>query len=114
MGQRRRGDAPAGHFVIQQGNARDVPSAGRLVCGAHAAARACQETLRFRRRNPERRRDLLQRHTMDLVHQQNFTLAWRDVADKFVVSGCERMIERLACSVRGLSPAAELALAAEP
>src|SRR5712671_1906022 len=57
----------------------------RLLCSAHAAARACQETLRFSRRNPECQRDLLQWHTMDLVHEQDFTLAPNEPADKLVV-----------------------------
>lgn len=57
---------------------------GRLVSGAHASARACQQTLRFIRRNPECQRDLLQWHTMDLVHEQDFTLARSEPADKLV------------------------------
>src|SRR5712664_509687 len=56
----------------------------RLLCSAHAAARACQETLRCG--IPSAQRDLLQWHTMDLVHEQDFTLARSEPADKLVVA----------------------------
>jgi hypothetical protein len=80
-------------------------SVRRVACRAHAAVGACQETLPFRQRNPECRRDLLRCYTVDLVHEQDFSLARSEhAAPPIGVEGGERIIEPFLCSARSLSP----------
>ena len=61
-------------------------SVRRLVRGAQAVACAREELLRFGQRDPDRRGDLRQRHTVDLVHEQNLTLARIEQADQLVIA----------------------------
>jgi hypothetical protein len=79
-------------------------SVRRVACRAHAAVGARQETLPFRQRNPECRRDLLQCYTVDLVHEQDFSLARsKHAAPPIGVEGGER-ISNPSCAVRAGCP----------
>ena len=58
----------------------------RLAIRAQAVACAREEPLRFGQRNPNRRRELRQCHTVDLAHEQDLTLARIEQADQLVIA----------------------------
>jgi hypothetical protein len=109
------GAAPPGAFgglaAVDPGFSREGSnplSASCCLQGARGGGRLPRDPP-FRQRNPECRRDLLQCYTVDLVHEQDFSLARSEhAAPPLGVEGGERLIEPFLCSARGLSPAAAL------
>lgn len=65
---------------------RRCASACRLALGAQAVPCACEEPLRFAQRNSNRRRDLRQCRTVDLMHEQDLTLARIEQTDQLVIA----------------------------